>query len=103
MDQGTISASVGKTVLGEMFKTGRSAQEIVAQKGLTQISDAERLAPIIEEVVRTNQRAVADYLGGKEGALGFLVGRVMRATRGQANPHLVNQLLREHLEKLSEG
>jgi aspartyl-tRNA(Asn)/glutamyl-tRNA(Gln) amidotransferase subunit B len=97
MDQGTISASVGKTVLGEMFKTGRSAEDIVAQKGLTQISDAERLAPIIEEVVRTNQQAVADYQGGKKGALGFLVGQVMKATRGQANPHLANQLLREHL------
>ena len=101
--QGIISANVGKTVLGEMFNTGRSAQEIVAQKGLTQISDADRLAPVIEEVVRTHPQAVADYLGGKGGALGFLVGQVMKATRGQANPHLVNQWLREYLEKLSEG
>jgi len=114
MERGTISARVGKAVLGEMFETGRSAQEIVAQKGLTQISDAEQLAPVIEEVVRTNQRAVADYLGGKEEALRFLVGQVMKATRGQANPHLANRLLREHLgfdtpsatqpkERLSEG
>ncbi|MFQ6059658.1 MAG: Asp-tRNA(Asn)/Glu-tRNA(Gln) amidotransferase subunit GatB, partial [Anaerolineae bacterium] len=101
VDQGTISGSAAKTVFEEMFATGRSAEEIVAEKGLTQISDAQRLGSIVGEVLGENPQAVADYLGGKEAALRFLVGQVMKATRGQANPGLANELLRQELKKLS--
>jgi len=97
VEKGSISISVAKDVFAEMFKTGRPAIQIVEEKGLAQISDTEELSRIIEQVIAENSGPVAEYLGGKEPVLRFLVGQVMKATRGQANPHLVNELLKEKL------
>jgi aspartyl-tRNA(Asn)/glutamyl-tRNA(Gln) amidotransferase subunit B len=97
---GAISGSVGKTVLEEMFANGRSASEIIRERGLTQISDEDRLATIAAQVIQDYPQAVADYLSGKEAAIRFLVGQVMKATKGQANPGLANRLLAEKLQQL---
>jgi len=80
-----------------MFETGRSATQIVKEKGLAQVSDVEELSRIVEQVIADNPGPVAEYLAGKEPVLRFLVGQVMKATRGKANPKLVNRLLRERL------
>ncbi|MDR1603663.1 MAG: Asp-tRNA(Asn)/Glu-tRNA(Gln) amidotransferase subunit GatB [Gracilibacteraceae bacterium] len=95
--QGTISGKTGKAVLETMFSTGRDPETIVREEGLGQISDTAALAAAVDEVLARNPKSAEDYRGGKEQALGFLVGQVMRATQGRANPALVNQLLKEKL------
>lgn len=100
MDQGTISGKMAKTVFEEMFNTGKDAEVVVQEKGLVQISDKDALLPMIEEIINNNPKVVEDYKNGKEKAFGFFVGQIMRATRGQANPALVNSLLKEVLGKL---
>ncbi|MGA9349217.1 MAG: Asp-tRNA(Asn)/Glu-tRNA(Gln) amidotransferase subunit GatB [Anaerolineae bacterium] len=97
VEKGSISISIAKGVFGEMFETGRPALQIVKEKGLVQISDVEELSRIVEQVIAENPGPVAEYLGGKGPVLRFLVGQVMKATRGKANPKLVNQLLLEKL------
>ncbi|MBI2906503.1 MAG: Asp-tRNA(Asn)/Glu-tRNA(Gln) amidotransferase subunit GatB [Chloroflexi bacterium] len=98
IDQGTISGKIAKDVFEEMFDTGKTASQIVTEKGITQISDASQVEAVVAEVVKANPQAVADYKAGKQQSLVFLVGQVMKATRGRANPKLVNQLLEERLE-----
>ena len=100
VEKGTISISMAKEVFGEMFQTGRSPSQIVQEKGLVQISDVEELSRIVEQVIEENPGPVAEYLGGKEPVLRFLVGQVMKATRGKANPHLVNELLKQKLSRV---
>lgn len=97
--KGTISGSVAKSVLEEMFKTGEAPDKIVKAKGLSQISDQGELIAIIEEVAAKNPQSIADYKAGKGKAMGFLVGQVMKETRGMANPQLTSKLLKEFLEK----
>ena len=97
VEKGAINISIAKDVFAAMFETGRSASQIVKEKGLVQISDAEELLRIVEQVIADNPGPVAEYLAGKEPVLRFLVGQVMKATRGKANPKLVNRLLRERL------
>jgi len=97
IDQGTLSTSLAKQVFEEMFNTGRQAAQIVAEKGLTQISGTEEVGPIIDRVLSDNPNAVADFKKGKEQALKFLVGQVMKSTQGRAKPDLVNKLLEEKL------
>jgi len=97
--EGTISSSMAKDVLEESFKTGQEPRAIVESKGLVQISDADQLAAIVAQVLEENPKPVADYLGGKEGALRYLVGQVMKATKGKANPGLANRLLDERLKE----
>jgi aspartyl-tRNA(Asn)/glutamyl-tRNA(Gln) amidotransferase subunit B len=97
VEKGTISISMAKDAFAEMFETGRPAAQIVEEQGLAQISDAEELARIVEQVIVENPGPVAEYLAGKEPVLRFLVGQVMKASRGKANPKLVNSLLRERL------
>ena len=92
-----INAATAKTVLVEMFTTGHYAAEIIQQRGLSQISDTGELEKIVEEVIKSNVQPVADYKAGKETALKFLVGQVMRASKGQANPQLVNEVLKKKL------
>ncbi|CFY01655.1 Aspartyl/glutamyl-tRNA(Asn/Gln) amidotransferase, B subunit [Syntrophomonas zehnderi OL-4] len=96
---GTISGKMAKTVFEEMFLTGRDPAEIVKEKGMAQISDIDSLAPLIDEIVEKNPKVVQDFKNGKEKAFGFFIGQIMKATRGQANPELVNQLLRKRLNK----
>jgi len=99
MHKGSISGAAAKLVLEEMFNTGKQAAEVIAQQGLSQISDSQEIRLIINEVLSTNARAVADYRAGKTQSLAFLVGQVMRATRGRANPELVIQELKKKLEE----
>jgi aspartyl-tRNA(Asn)/glutamyl-tRNA(Gln) amidotransferase subunit B len=81
-----------------MFATGKPAAEIVEAEGLKQISDTGALQKIIDEVLAKNPSQVATYKGGKTSVLGFFVGQIMKATRGQANPQAVNDLLKKALE-----
>jgi aspartyl-tRNA(Asn)/glutamyl-tRNA(Gln) amidotransferase subunit B len=99
IDDGTISGKIAKSVFEEMFQTGKAPEKIVEAKGLVQISDTSELASIIARTVDASPQSVADYLAGKEKAIGFLVGQVMKETKGRANPGLVNQMLRDELEK----
>ena len=98
VEKGTINARTAKEVFEEMFNTGTSAAEIVKEKGLSQISDAAHLELVVEDVIKNNPQAVADFRAGKGPAMGFLVGQVMKLTRGQANPGVVNRLLKEKLQ-----
>lgn len=99
MDDGSISGKMAKTVFEEMFASGQTPETIIKAKGLVQISDEGTLVPIIEEIIKANPRALEDYRNGKEKAFGSFVGQVMKATRGQANPALVNSLLKEILSR----
>ncbi|MEW5897826.1 MAG: Asp-tRNA(Asn)/Glu-tRNA(Gln) amidotransferase subunit GatB [Bacillota bacterium] len=97
IDQGTISGKIAKTVFEEMFATGSDPERIVKEKELVQITDEGAIAAVVEEVIANHPKVVEDYRAGKDKALGFLVGQVMKATRGKANPELVNRLLKERL------
>ena len=98
VQQGTLSPPLAKQVFEEMFTTGSSAKQIVEQGRLSQVSDEEELLPVIESVIAENADAVANLRAGKKQSFTFLVGQVMRATKGKANPHEVNRLLKERLE-----
>jgi aspartyl-tRNA(Asn)/glutamyl-tRNA(Gln) amidotransferase subunit B len=99
----TISGPAAKTVFEEMFKSGEGAQDIAEEQGLTQISDVGFLDEAVAEVLKGNPQAVQDFLGGKETAIKFLVGQVMKETRGRANPAMINRILLENLSsKVSE-
>ena len=99
IDDGKISNNIGKKVLREMFETGKKPEEIVKEKGLIQISDEGELKGIVEKVLSENEQSIIDYKNGKDRALGFLVGQVMKATRGKANPQLVNKMVTEMLNE----
>ena len=99
VESGAISGATAKDVFERMWETGVSARTIVDEQNLSQIGDAEALGALVDETLAAQPDAVARYRAGKTGALGFLVGQVMRATRGQANPQLVNALFRERLER----
>lgn len=98
IDRGTISGKIAKVVFEEMFATGKDAEAIVREKGLVQITDESAIAAVVDEVIAANPKSVADYKKGKDRALGFLVGQVMKVTKGKANPQLVNRLLKERLD-----
>ena len=100
---GSISTTTAKTVLEEAFYSGASPSKIVREKGYTQITDSSAVKSVVAQVIAANPKAVADYLGGKDTAIRFLVGQVMKITRGQANPELVNQLVQEGLAELKSG
>ena len=97
LQKGDISGTSAKLVFEEMFKAGKDATDIVSQRGLSQISDTQKVEELITQVIRTNTQAVADFKAGKASALSFLVGQVMKATRGRANPKLVNESLKKKL------
>lgn len=97
MEKGTISGKIAKTVIEEMYTTGQDPEVIVKEKGLAQISDEGALLGIIDSVIAANPQSVEDYRAGKDRAIGFLVGQIMKATKGQANPGLVNKLLKEKM------
>jgi aspartyl-tRNA(Asn)/glutamyl-tRNA(Gln) amidotransferase subunit B len=97
--QGDVSTATAKSVLKEMFNTGKPADSIIAQRGLSQISDTEAIEREVMAAIRDNPQAVADYKAGKKQSLKFLVGQVMRATKGRANPTVVNELLEKKLEE----
>lgn len=103
IQDGTISGKIAKDVFQETFASGEAPKDIVEAKGLKQISSTDDLLPIVEEAIQSNPKSVADYHAGKKKALGYFVGQVMKATKGQANPELVNKLIVEALEARKEG
>lgn len=98
IDNGTISGKIAKTVFEEMFKTGKRPEEVVKEKGLVQISDQSEIDAMVDQVLADNPKSVEDYKAGKEKAIGFLVGQVMKLSKGKANPGMVNELLREKMK-----
>ncbi|WP_044482208.1 Asp-tRNA(Asn)/Glu-tRNA(Gln) amidotransferase subunit GatB [Paenibacillus antibioticophila] len=96
--QGTISSKIAKTVFKEMLQSGKLPQQIVEEQGLVQISDEGAILVIVQEVVANNPASVQDYKAGKDKAIGFLVGQVMKQSKGKANPGLVNKLLLDVLK-----
>lgn len=98
IDQGTISGRIAKTVFEEMFKTGKNPEVVIEEKGLVQISDQSAIDAMVDQVLADNPKSVEDYQAGKERAMGFLVGQVMKMSKGKANPGMVNELLKEKLK-----
>ena len=97
IDKGTISGKIAKTVFEEMFAEGKSPETIVKEKGLVQIADEDELRRIVDRVIEENQEVADQVRAGKDRAVGFLVGQVMKLTKGRANPKMVNELLRQRL------
>lgn len=100
VDSGEISGKIAKKVFAEMFETGKNPDDIIKEQGLKQISDETELKTMIEQVAETNPKSVEDYKAGKTKALGFLVGQIMKQSRGQANPAVINRLLVEKLNSM---
>jgi aspartyl-tRNA(Asn)/glutamyl-tRNA(Gln) amidotransferase subunit B len=98
IDDGTISGKQAKDVLVEMFKTGKGAEAIVAEQGLVQVSDTREIDALIDEVMSANPDQLANYRSGKEALLGYFVGQVIKASKGKANPKIVNERLRAKLQ-----
>jgi len=99
VDSGTISGPIAKDVFEKMYESGRAADEIVATEGLARIDDAGAIEAHISDVLRANQKAVTQYREGKQQTFGFLVGQVIKATGGKANPTLVKDLLKKTLDQ----
>ncbi|NOY64956.1 MAG: Asp-tRNA(Asn)/Glu-tRNA(Gln) amidotransferase subunit GatB [Nitrospirae bacterium] len=97
IEKGTISRNIAKNILPEMLNTGNSAEKIVQEKGLTQISDTSELESLVDEILNRNPKEVQRYREGETKLLGFFVGQVMKATKGKANPKIVNEILRRKL------
>jgi aspartyl-tRNA(Asn)/glutamyl-tRNA(Gln) amidotransferase subunit B len=97
ISDGVISTKIAKTVFEEMYTTGKDAETVVKEQGLVQVSDAGAIETIIDEVIKANPGQFDDYKAGKEKLFGFFVGQVMKASKGKANPELVNQLLKKKL------
>ena len=98
IDDGTISSSIGKKVLDELFENPREPKNIVEEKGWVQISDESAIKEIVTKILEANPQSVADYKAGKDRALGFLVGQAMKETKGKANPKMLNELFLEELK-----
>lgn len=99
IEDGTISSKIAKQVFAELIENGGDPEKFVKEKGLVQISDEGQLREIIGKVLDENEQSVLDFKDGKGRALGFLVGQTMKATQGQANPQMVNKILKEEIEK----
>jgi aspartyl-tRNA(Asn)/glutamyl-tRNA(Gln) amidotransferase subunit B len=98
VEKGSITAASGKKVFATMFDTGKGAAEIIAAEGLAQISDTDAIEKIARAVVAKSPDNVAKYRAGNEGVFKFFIGQVMRETRGQANPQIVNEIVKRVLE-----
>lgn len=103
MDEGVISSKIAKVVFEEMLNTGKEPKTIVGEKGLVQISDSSAIEQIVADVIKDNPGPVAEYLGGKDKVLGFLVGQVMKLSKGKANPQMANEFLKKALAELSKN
>ena len=97
MDKGTISGKIAKTVFEEMYRSKKPAAQIVKEKGLLQISDESELSAIIDQIIAANPNEAGRFRGGEEKLFGFFVGQAMKATKGKANPGVINKLLKEKL------
>ena len=99
IDKGTISSSIGKKVLVELFENPRDPEDIIKEKGWIQISDEGAIKEVVLKILENNPQSIADYKGGKDKALGFLVGQAMKETKGKANPQMLNEMFLEELNK----
>jgi aspartyl-tRNA(Asn)/glutamyl-tRNA(Gln) amidotransferase subunit B len=99
IEDGTISGKIAKTVFDDMYRTGKNAGEIVREKGLVQISDTGEIENAVDEVLAKNTAEVERFKSGDEKLIGFFVGQVMKATKGKANPKVLNDLLKQKLSK----
>lgn len=99
IEKGTISSKIAKKVFNELIEKGGDSEEIVKAKGLVQISDEGTLRKVVTEILDNNEQSIEDFKNGKDRAIGFLVGQIMKATKGQANPPLVNKILLEEINK----
>jgi aspartyl-tRNA(Asn)/glutamyl-tRNA(Gln) amidotransferase subunit B len=99
IEEGTISSKIAKKVFAELVENGGDPEQIVKDKGMVQISDEGQLKEVIIGILNENEQSIIDYKNGKDRALGFLVGQVMKATKGQANPPMVNKILIEEMDK----
>jgi aspartyl-tRNA(Asn)/glutamyl-tRNA(Gln) amidotransferase subunit B len=97
IDNGTISGKIAKTVFEEMYKTGKDSEAIVKEKGLVQISDEGAIEKAVDEVIARNPKEVERFKAGDEKLLGFLVGQIMKLTKGKANPQIVNEIVKKKL------
>ncbi len=97
IDKGTISGKIAKTVFEEMYRTGKDAETVVKEKGLVQISDSGAIEKAVDEAIAGNPKEVERFKAGDEKLIGFFVGQVMKATKGKANPQMVNELLKKKL------
>ena len=103
VSDGTLSNNMAKSVFEQMFDNGKAPTQIAEEQGLMQISDTDALGSAVDEAIEANPKAVSEYLDGKEQAIRFLVGQVMRITKGSANPQLATQLLKERLEAVRQS
>ena len=99
IDKGTISSSIGKKVLIELFENPRDPEDIIKEKGWIQISDEGAIKEVVLKIIEANPQSVADFKAGKDRALGFLVGQAMKETKGKANPQMLNKMFLEELNK----
>ncbi len=98
IDKGVLSSKLAKQVFAEMLKENEAPEALVKKLGLEQVSDAGELGKLVDEVIAANPQSIADFKAGKKKALGFLVGQIMKATHGKANPGMVNKMLMEKLQ-----
>ncbi|MCY4529305.1 MAG: Asp-tRNA(Asn)/Glu-tRNA(Gln) amidotransferase subunit GatB [Chloroflexi bacterium] len=103
VDEGKLSSNLAKEVFVQMYETGRSPAEIAEEAGLVQVSDVDQVASAVDAAIAGNPQAVADYMDGKNKAIGFLVGQVMKETRGKANPRMASSLVKEKLDELRQA
>jgi len=99
VDKGTISGKIAKTVFKDIWDTGKNPEKIIQEKGLVQVSDPNEIAKIVDQVIQTNPDQVAEYKSGKTKVMAFFIGAIMKASKGKANPALVNDIL---IKKLNE-
>ena len=99
IDKGTISSSIGKKVLTELFETPKNPEDIIKEKGWIQISDEGAIKEVVMKILEANPQSIADFKAGKDRALGFLVGQAMKETKGKANPKMLNEMFLEELKK----
>lgn len=98
VSEGEISSNIAKMVLIEMFKTQKDPSDIIKEKGLSQITDSSEIEKIIKDVLTKNAKAVEDFKAGKQNSFTFLVGQIMAASKGKANPQTVGELLKKQLK-----
>ena len=99
IDKGTISTAIAKKVLEEMFESAEKPSKIIEAKGWVQISDESAIKDVVMQVLEANPQSIVDFKAGKDRALGFLVGQAMKATKGKANPQMLNKMFLEELNK----
>ena len=99
IEKGTISSAIAKKVVTELFENPQDPEEIIKKNGWIQISDEGAIKEVVTQVLEANPQSIADYKAGKDKALGFLVGQAMKATKGKANPQMLNKMFLEELKK----